>query len=97
VLAALATLTRRIRLGPAVTYILDTAYRHPSLLSQLATSLDWLSGGRLDLRLGLGASAPEAAAAWRNHGIKYPDAVQRLDGLREGLQVAKALWTGRPG
>jgi alkanesulfonate monooxygenase SsuD/methylene tetrahydromethanopterin reductase-like flavin-dependent oxidoreductase (luciferase family) len=31
VLAALATLTTRIRLGPAVTYILDTAYRHPSL------------------------------------------------------------------
>ena len=43
VLAALATLTRRIRLGPAVTYILDAAYRNPSLLAQLATSLDWLS------------------------------------------------------
>jgi len=96
VLAALATLTTRIRLSPAVTYILDTAYRHPSMLAQLATSLDWLSGGRLDLRLGLGASAPEAAAAWRNHGIYYPDAAERLERLREGLRVFMALWTGKP-
>jgi len=96
VLAALATLTRRIRLGPAVTYILDTAYRHPSLLAQLATSLDWLSGGRLDLRLGLGASAPDAATAWRSHGIDYRDAAERLERLREGLQVVMALWSGKP-
>jgi len=96
VLAALATLTRRIRLGPAVTYILDTAYRHPSLLAQLATSLDWLSGGRLDLRLGLGASAPDAATAWRSHGIDYPDAAERLERVREGLRVVMALWSGKP-
>ena len=95
-MAALATLTTRIRLGPAVTYILDTAYRHPSLLAQLATSLDWLSGGRLDLRLGLGTSAPEAAATWRNHGIDYPDAAERLERLREGLRVVMALWSGKP-
>ena len=96
VLAALATLTTRIRLGPAVTYILDTAYRNPSLLAQLATSLDWLSGGRLDLRMGLGASSSEAAAAWRSHGIDYPDAAHRLERLREGLRVVMALWTGKP-
>ena len=96
VLAALATLTRRIRLGPAVTYILDIAYRNPSLLAQLATSLDWLSGGRFDLRLGLGASSSEAAAAWRSHGIDYPNAAHRLQRLREGLRVVMALWTGKP-
>jgi alkanesulfonate monooxygenase SsuD/methylene tetrahydromethanopterin reductase-like flavin-dependent oxidoreductase (luciferase family) len=96
VLAALATLARRIRLGPAVTYLLDRAYRHPSPLAQLGSSLDWLSGGRVDLRMGLGASTPETAAVWRRHGIEYPDAGQRLEALREGLQVVKALWTGKP-
>ncbi|MGH7428325.1 MAG: LLM class flavin-dependent oxidoreductase [Candidatus Methylomirabilaceae bacterium] len=96
VLAALATLTTRIRLGPAVTYLIERAYRHPSLLAQLASTVDRLSGGRLDLRIGLGANSPDAAATWRSHGIDYPEAPERLERLREGLQVIKALWSGKP-
>ncbi len=96
VLAALATLTTRIRLGPAVTYHIERAYRHPALLAQVASTVDRLSGGRLDLRMGLGASAPEAAAAWESHGIDYADASERLHRLREGLQVVIALWSGKP-
>jgi hypothetical protein len=46
---------------------------------------------------GTGHERAGGAAVWRRHGgIEYPDAVQRLDGLREGLQVIKALWTGKP-
>lgn len=55
VLAALATLITRVLLGPAVTYLLDRAYRHPSLIAQLASSLDKLTTGRLDLHMGLWA------------------------------------------
>ncbi len=95
VLAALATVTTRIRLGPAVTYLIDSAYRHPSLLAQLASSVDWLSGGRLDLRVGLGATSADASATWGSHGIHYPDAPDRLERLREGLQIVKALWSGK--
>ena len=96
VLAALATVTTRIRLGPAVTYLCNNAYRHPSLLAQLASSVDWLSNGRLDLRVGLGATSPDASATWRSHGIHYPNAPDRLERLREGLQIVKALWSGKP-
>jgi alkanesulfonate monooxygenase SsuD/methylene tetrahydromethanopterin reductase-like flavin-dependent oxidoreductase (luciferase family) len=96
VLAALATVTTRIRLGPAVTYLIERAYRHPSLLAQLTSTVDRLSGGRLDLRVGLGANSPDAAATWRSHDIGYPDASERLARLREGLQVIKALWSGKP-
>jgi len=46
--------------------------------------------------MGLGASSPDAAATWKSHGIDYPDAGERLQRLREGLQIVMALWTGKP-
>src|SRR5438477_11326739 len=76
-LGALAVATRRARIGPAVTYAFDPAAHHPSWLARRAVTVDHLSGGRLDLRLAVGAEDEGTRAAWERHGIRYPPAVER--------------------
>lgn len=96
VLGALAALTRRVRIGPAVTYCFDPSSRHPSWLAKAAVAVDHLSGGRLDLRLGVGAEDAAAAESWQSHGIPYPGGAGRVEALDEGIQVLTALWGGAP-
>jgi alkanesulfonate monooxygenase len=91
-LGALAALTRRARIGPAVTYAFDPAAHHPSWLAKRALAVDHLSGGRLDVRVAVGAEDAAAAQGWAAHGIAYPAAGKRLDILEETLRVVRGLW-----
>jgi alkanesulfonate monooxygenase SsuD/methylene tetrahydromethanopterin reductase-like flavin-dependent oxidoreductase (luciferase family) len=91
-LGALAVLTRRARIGPAVTYAFDASSHHPSWLAKRAVAVDHLSGGRLDLRLAVGAEDPESARAWAAHGIRYPRAGERVETLEESVRIIRALW-----
>src|SRR3972149_7951149 len=50
-LAAVGARTRRVRLGTAVFL---AALRHPILLAYQLASLDWITGGRIDLGVGYG-------------------------------------------
>ena len=50
-IAFLAGQTRRIRLGVMVT---SAVYRHPGMLVKAVTTLDVLSGGRIDFAVGAG-------------------------------------------
>ena len=93
-LGALAGLTRRARLGPAVTYCFDPSSHHPSWLAKRAVTVDHLSGGRLDLRLAVGAEDSAAGAAWRSHAIPYPDAPTRVALAAETIEILEQLWTG---
>lgn len=93
-LGALAGLTRRVRVGPAATYLHGGAYRHPALLAKAAVAVDALSGGRLDVRLGLGAGDRETTEGWRRFGIPYPDAPDPVAQAAEGIQALRALWPG---
>jgi len=95
-LGALAGLTRRARLGPAVTYCFDPSSHHPSWLAKRAATVDHLSGGRLDLRLAVGAEDATTAAAWRSHAIPYPDAAVRVALAAETIEILDRLWTGEP-
>ena len=86
VLAALAALTQRVRLGVLVSGV---TYRHPSVLAKMATTIDIISGGRLDFGLG---------GAWfdlehRALGIPFPGIRERLERLEEALQLTRLLWT----
>ena len=87
-LAALATLTRRIRLGVLVT---GNTYRHPAVLAKMATTVDVVSGGRLEFGIGSGWFEPEHQA----FGIPFRTARERCDMLDEALAVIRALWTER--
>jgi alkanesulfonate monooxygenase SsuD/methylene tetrahydromethanopterin reductase-like flavin-dependent oxidoreductase (luciferase family) len=95
-LGALAALTTRVRLGPAVTYAFDAAAHHPAWLATRAATVDHLSGGRLDLRFGVGASDAATGAAWRRHGIPYPAPAERLARLATTIARVRALWRGEP-
>jgi len=54
-LAALAAQTRRVRVG-----LLETSnrFRPPAMLAKIATTVDIVSGGRLDFGIGVGSAAP---------------------------------------
>jgi len=79
-LSALAAVTQRIRLGPGITFL---TYRHPVLLAKIAATLDRVSNGRLEIRLGVGG-AP-------GYGEARPDAAVRFKQLKEGLEVIDRL------
>jgi alkanesulfonate monooxygenase SsuD/methylene tetrahydromethanopterin reductase-like flavin-dependent oxidoreductase (luciferase family) len=93
-LGALAAATRRARIGPAVTYAFDPAAHHPSWLARRAVTVDHLSGGRLDLRLAIGAADARARAEWERHGIRYPPAAERIAAVEEAVRIVRALWRG---
>jgi probable F420-dependent oxidoreductase len=82
-LAWAAALTARIRLGTAV---LLTPLRSPVHLAKSLATLDQLSGGRLDVGIGLGGN-PKVYPAY---GIT---AARRVARFNEGLRLVRALWT----
>jgi F420-dependent oxidoreductase-like protein len=86
---ALAVTTTRIRIGQMATC---NAYRPPALLAKMASTVDVMSHGRIDLGLGAGWFEPEHRA-W---GYDYPSAKVRLDRLEEAARLILRLWTSSP-
>lgn len=84
-LAAVAQATERLRLGVLVS---GNAYRHPALLAKIVTTIDRISGGRVEL--GIGAGWPGEN---RRYGIEFWRRHERLERLDEAVQVIKLLWT----
>lgn len=80
-LSALAQATERIRIGSMVN---AAPYRHPGLCAAMASSLDIVSGGRLDLGLGAGWNEVEAGA----YGISL---AERFDRFEEYLECVVSL------
>lgn len=88
-LAAAATATESIRLGPLVTPL---PRRHPVKLAREAASLDRLSEGRAILGVGNGAPELPEFTAFGDEG----DLRRRAAMLEEGLEVIERLWSGEP-
>jgi alkanesulfonate monooxygenase SsuD/methylene tetrahydromethanopterin reductase-like flavin-dependent oxidoreductase (luciferase family) len=86
-LAALAGVTTRVRLGLLVTGV---TYRHPSVLTAQAVTIDHASHGRLELALGSAWFEPEHRAL----GIRFPSRRERSDLLEDTLEVVTHLMTG---
>src|SRR5882762_7142729 len=84
--AALARDTKNIRIGQMVTC---NGYRNPALLAKMASTVDVLAHGRLDLGIGAGWYEHE----YRAYGYEYPDAPTRLRYLREAVQVILKMWS----
>jgi probable F420-dependent oxidoreductase len=81
-LSVLCGLTSRVRLG---TNILIAALRRPVVLAKAAATLDVLSGGRLDLGVGIGWQREEYEAA----GLDFGTRGRQLDVT---LEVCQTLW-----
>jgi F420-dependent oxidoreductase-like protein len=85
-LGALATETKRARIGCLVFY---PGYRNPAALAKAATTIDHLSGGRFTLGLGAGWHEWEARA----YGYEFPPIGTRMEMLDESLQIVRGLLT----
>jgi F420-dependent oxidoreductase-like protein len=88
-LAAMASETRTARIGCMVT---ANSFRHPALLAKIATTVDHLSGGRLEFGIGAGWSEYEH----RMLDIELGGPRQRIEKLGEALRIIKALWSPEP-
>ena len=88
-IAALASVTRSIRLGHLV---LCVGYRQPSLVAKMAATLDHVSNGRFVLGLGAGWYDAEFKA----YGFTFPSIGTRLRQLDETAAIIRRLWTDEP-
>ena len=82
-LTAVAATTSRIRLGTAV---LLAALRRPAVLAKQLATMDVLSGGRMDLGVGVGWQREEYEAV----GLSFEGRGRLLD---HTLEVCQTLWT----
>ncbi|MFC4628885.1 TIGR03560 family F420-dependent LLM class oxidoreductase [Promicromonospora alba] len=90
-MAAFAAATQRIRLGQMCTCM---AYRNPAYLAKVASTVDTVSGGRVEMGIGAGWYEHE----WRAYGYGFPSAGERLRALDEGVQIMANMWrTGSSG
>lgn len=85
-LSALAQATQRIRVG---TMVNGMHFRHPAVTASMASSLDIVSGGRLELGLGAGWYELEANA----YGIDLGTVDERMTRFEEGTEVIHLLLT----
>jgi F420-dependent oxidoreductase-like protein len=85
-LGALAASTWRLRLG---TMVSPVTFRLPAVLAKAATTVDRISGGRVELGMGAGWWEQEH----RTHGIPFPATPERFEMLEEQLEIVHGLWS----
>jgi F420-dependent oxidoreductase-like protein len=83
-LTALAGVTERVRLGHVV---LCAGYRNPALVAKMISTMDVLSGGRMELGLGAGWKEDE----WRAYGYGFPETRERLERLGDALEIVTRM------
>jgi F420-dependent oxidoreductase-like protein len=86
-LSALAALTERVRIGHIV---ICTAFRNPALTAKMISTMDVISGGRMELGIGAGWKRDE----WLAYGYGFPETPERLARLGDDLGVIEAMLSG---
>jgi alkanesulfonate monooxygenase len=89
-LAGLARDTSRIRLGTLVTPI---TFREVGTFPVVATQVDHMSDGRLDIGLGAGWYQAEHD----DYGVSFPEARARYDRLEDQLAILHGVWSAGDG
>jgi F420-dependent oxidoreductase-like protein len=84
-LAGLAARTTTLRLG---TMVSPATFRHPSVLAKMATTVDHISGGRVELGIGAGWHQEEHTA----YGFDLPDLPERIGRLAEQVEIIDREW-----
>lgn len=85
-MSALAAVTGRVRLGQMCTCM---SYREPTYLAKVASTIDIIAEGRLEMGIGAGWYEHE----WRAYGYGFPTAGERIRRLEEGVQIFRDMWT----
>jgi alkanesulfonate monooxygenase SsuD/methylene tetrahydromethanopterin reductase-like flavin-dependent oxidoreductase (luciferase family) len=90
VLAGLARETSTIRLGSLVSPV---TFRHPGNFVKLVTTVDEMSGGRIEVGVGAGWNDDDHLPL----GLDYPEIKERADLLEDQLALLHGLWEEAPG
>jgi alkanesulfonate monooxygenase SsuD/methylene tetrahydromethanopterin reductase-like flavin-dependent oxidoreductase (luciferase family) len=90
VLAGLARETSRISLGALVSPV---TFRHPGNFVKLVTTVDQMSGGRIEVGVGAGWNDEDHGPL----GLPFPEIGERADLLEDQLELLHGLWTQKPG
>jgi F420-dependent oxidoreductase-like protein len=83
-LTALAALTKRVLLGHIV---ICNGFRNPALVAKMASTIDAVSGGRMQLGIGAGWKREE----WLAYGYGFPPTAERLAMLHDALEVVTRM------
>ena len=83
-LSALGAVTSTLRLG---TLVSPATFRHPSVLARMATTVDHVSGGRVELGMGAGWYERDHS----ENGFPFLDARARFDRFEEQVAIVVAL------
>lgn len=86
ILAGLAARTERLRLG---TLVSPVTFRHPAVLAKVATTVDHISGGRVEIGIGAGWWEDEHRA----YGFPFPPVPERFEILEEQVEIVHGLLT----
>ncbi len=86
VLAGLARETERITLGVLVSPV---TFRHPGNFVKVVTTVDEMSGGRIEVGVGAGWNE----ADHRPLGLAFPEIGARADLMEDQLAILHGLWT----
>jgi probable F420-dependent oxidoreductase len=84
-LAAVAAVTKRVKLLPAVTPI---GFRNPAVLGKITATLDHISEGRLIVGLGAGWQRAEYEA----YDLPFPSNAERVRQLEDAIKLLKIMW-----
>ena len=88
VTAGLARETQRIGLGVLVSPV---TFRHPGTFAKVVTTVDEMSGGRIEVGVGAGWNALEHEQL----GLAFPPIKERADLMEDQLAILHGLW-GEP-
>jgi len=81
-LGYVAAKTERLQLASGIMQLYT---RTPTLVAMTAAGLDYVSGGRFNL--GIGVSGPQVIEGW--HGVAYDAPIGRT---RETIEICRAVW-----
>jgi len=90
ILAGLARETSRITLGALVSPV---TFRNPGHFVKLVTTVDHMSGGRIEVGVGAGWNEEDHLPL----GLPFPAIGERADLLEDQLAILHGLWTGPDG
>jgi F420-dependent oxidoreductase-like protein len=85
VLAGIARETSHIRLG---TLVSPVTFRYPGSFAKVVTTVDEMSGGRVEIGVGAGWNEPEHT----QFGLPFPEIKERADLLEDELAILHGLW-----
>ena len=83
-ISAIAAITQDLRIGSLVS---PTTFRHPTVLANIAATIDQISNGRLTLGIGAGWQVNEHLA----YGVDLLEGKQRVDRFEEAIQIVTSL------